>query len=208
MVTRWSKRPDLSAARDAAPDRAGRPSASGQRRLWPAAVSVGAPVGAVEEGLLRHVEHWMLQATTKGVLPDVVTATMDKQSVERWFSVYLAEFIVLGRGGSEDVQGLIRHYNVPLLLSTDAGCRSLADERQVLAFTRQQVNEMRSANYDRSQELAAETLVLNGSCAIHRGLFSRLRSDGTEITKLEVTYLITGGAEGHRISAIVVHSAQ
>ena len=134
--------------------------------------------------------------------------TMDKQSVERWFSVYLAEFVAVGRGGSQDVQALIRHYDVPLLLSTDAACISLGDEGQILAFTQQQVNEMRSDSYDRSQELAAETLVLNRSCAIHRGVFSRLRTDGTQIARLEVTYLITDGTEGHRISAIVVHSAQ
>lgn len=133
---------------------------------------------------------------------------MDTQSVERWFSGYLAEFIAVGRGESQNVQGLIRHYDVPLLLSTDAACRTVGDEGQVLGFTQQQVNEMRSADYDRSLELTAETVLLNRSCAIHRGLFSRLRADGTEITRLEVTYLITDRTQGHKISAIVVHSAQ
>lgn len=140
--------------------------------------------------------------------PDAGTDTVDTQSVERWFSAYLAEFIAVGRGESQDLQGLVRHYDVPLLLSTDAACRTLADEEQILGFTRQQVDEMRSAHYDRSQQLTAETVLLNRSCALHRGVFSRLRADGTAIANLEITYLITDRTEGHMISAIVVHSAQ
>jgi hypothetical protein len=96
---------------------------------------------------------------------------------------------------------------VPLLLSTDSGCRALTDEAQVLAVAQQQIDGMRSASYDRSDELAAETVVLNRSCTIHRGRFSRLRADGSEIAQLEATYLITDGPAGRRISAILVHSA-
>jgi hypothetical protein len=94
-----------------------------------------------------------------------------------------------------------------LILSSDAGCRFLTEEAQVLAAVQQQVDSMRSADYDRSDELAAETTVLNQSCSVHCGRFARLRADGTEISQLEATYLITDGPAGRRISAIVVHSA-
>lgn len=132
---------------------------------------------------------------------------MDALSVERSFAAYLADFVALGRGDSADLQGLLRHYSVPLLVGTDSGCTALADEGQVLAFARQQIADLRSAEYDRSHQLAAETILLNRSCATHRVRFSRLRYDGTEIARLEATYLITDGAQGRRISAIVVHSA-
>jgi hypothetical protein len=66
---------------------------------------------------------------------------------------------------------------------------------------------MRSAGYDRSDELSAEISIMNRSCAIRRGRFARLRADGAEISQLEATYLITEGPAGRRIAAIIVHSA-
>jgi hypothetical protein len=80
------------------------------------------------------------------------------------------------------------------------------DEAQVLALARQQVDAMRVAGYDRTGELDAETVVLNGSCAGHRARFARLRVDGSEISRLQVTYLITDRPEGRRIPTLVVHS--
>lgn len=132
---------------------------------------------------------------------------MDKLEVKRWFDSYLADFVGLGRGDIDDVRRILAHYGVPLLLSTDAGCMVLTDEAQVVAVAQQQIDGMLSAGYDHSDELAAETTVLNRSCATHRGRFSRLRADGTEIARLEATYLITDGPVGRRVSAIVVHSA-
>ncbi|GAB1514294.1 DUF6841 family protein [Actinophytocola sp. KF-1] len=132
---------------------------------------------------------------------------MDVAEVDRWFAAYLADFVALGRGEIHDVRRILAHYGVPLILSTDAGCLFLTDEEQVLATARQQVDSMRSAGYDRSEELAAETTVLNRSCALHRGTFARLRADGTELSRFDATYLITDGPDGRRISAIVLHPA-
>ncbi len=133
---------------------------------------------------------------------------MDEVQVDRWFNSYLAEFGAVGRGDVEDVRRLLEYYGAPLLVGTDGGCTALSDEAQVLAFVEQQVQGMRSAGYDRSDELAAETTVLNGSCALRRGRFSRLRADGSEIAQIACTYLITGSSVGNRISAVVVHSGQ
>lgn len=132
---------------------------------------------------------------------------MDEAEVKRWFDSYLADFVALGRGDIDDVRQILAHYGVPLLLSSDSGCMALTDEAQVLAVAQQQVDGMRSAGYDRSDELAGETTVLNRCCATHRSRFSRRRADGTEIAQLEATYLITDGPAGRRISAIILHSA-
>lgn len=131
---------------------------------------------------------------------------MDADEARRWFDSYLADFIALGRGDLDDVRRILAHYGVPMLVSTDAGTAVLADEEQVLAMARQQVDGMRAAGYDRSEELARDTTVLNRTCAVHRGRFARLRADGTEIAQVEATYIVTDGAGGRRISAIIVHS--
>lgn len=131
---------------------------------------------------------------------------MDKVDIRRWFDSYLADFVALGRGDADDVGRMLNHYGVPMLLSTDAACMVLTDETQVLAAAKQQIDGMRSAGYDRSDELAADTTIVNRTCALHRARFARLRADGTEIARLEATYLIAEVPAGRRISAIIIHS--
>jgi hypothetical protein len=48
---------------------------------------------------------------------------------------------------------------------------------------------------------------LNAASALYQGRFSRRRKDGSEIAQLAVTYLITAGSEGRRISVLALHSA-
>lgn len=133
---------------------------------------------------------------------------MPTADVQRWFGLYLSDYAALARGDIDDSRRVLRHYGVPLLLSTDASCMALVDEAQVAAAVQRQIDDLRAAGYDRSEQLAADTVVLNRSCATHRVLLSRRRSDDTEIARLEVTYLITDASEGRRISALVVHSTQ
>lgn len=132
---------------------------------------------------------------------------MDDAETATWFRAYLADFAALGRGDIGDARRILDHYGVPMIVSSDDGPMFLMDETQVLSFTQQQIEAMRSAGYDHSAELAAETTVLNRTCALHRGRFARIRADGTEISRLEASYLITDAPVGRRISAIVVHSA-
>jgi hypothetical protein len=127
--------------------------------------------------------------------------------VEGWFTTYLADYAAMVRGDLDDRRRLLGHYSAPLLLSTDASCVTLADEEQVAAAVQRQVDDLRAAGYDRSEQVTAATVVLNRRCATHRVLLSRLRRDGSEIARLEATYLITEAGAGRRIAAIVVHSA-
>jgi hypothetical protein len=144
----------------------------------------------------------------KGCIGRRDDSAMNKVEVKRWFGSYLADFVAMGRGEVEDVRRILIYYGIPMIISTDAACMFLADETQVLAAAQQQIDSMRSAGYDHSDVLAAETTVLNRSCAVHHGRFARIRADGTEISQIEATYLITDGAAGRRISALIVHSAR
>jgi hypothetical protein len=132
---------------------------------------------------------------------------MDEAEVAHWFGSYLTDFAALARGDIEDVRRILLHYAVPMILSTDAGCMILTNEAQVLAATQQQIDGMRAAGYDHSDQIAAGTTIPNRSCVLHHGRFVRLRADGSEISRLDATYLITDLPAGHRISAIIVHSA-
>ena len=129
---------------------------------------------------------------------------MNQAGVKKWFDGYVAAFVSIGRGDA-DVRRVLDYYAVPFVLSLDEGTLHLTDEEQLLAAMGQQFDGMRAAGFDRSDELAAETTVLNGTCAVHRGRFARYDADGTEINRFDSTYLITDGSVGRRISALVIH---
>jgi hypothetical protein len=131
---------------------------------------------------------------------------VDNNDVTRWFGEYLDAFAACGRG-ERDTASLLAYYGVPLLVTTDDGFFPLTTDDQVVAVVRQQVDGMRAAAYDRSQTLESEVTVLNSASALYRGTFSRQRSDGSEIGRLTLTYLVTDGPVGRRISAFAVHGS-
>jgi hypothetical protein len=126
--------------------------------------------------------------------------------LRRWFDAYLDAFAACGRGDTDELRPLLAYYGVPLLLSTDDAAVALTTEDEVLSTLRRQVDGMRAAGYDRSETLSSEFVAINRTSVLHAAEFSRRRGDGSEIGRLRVTYLITAGAGGRRISALVVHS--
>jgi hypothetical protein len=131
---------------------------------------------------------------------------VDGNDVGRWFGEYLKVFEACGRGESE-AGSLLAYYGVPLLIATDDGFIALETEEQVVAAAQQQIDGMRAAAYDHSDVLRAEITVLNATSAFYRGDFSRRRADDEEIGRLTVTYLVTDGSVGRRISTLVLHTA-
>ena len=131
---------------------------------------------------------------------------MDSNDVRQWFAEYLDVFAACGRGERETAS-LLGYYGVPLLLTTDGGFFAATSDDQVVAAVQQQVDGMLAAAYARSEILDSEVTVLNATSALYRGTFSRQRSDGSEINRLTVTYLVTDGAAGCCISVLAVHGA-
>jgi hypothetical protein len=130
---------------------------------------------------------------------------VDSDDVSRWFGEYLDAYAACGRG-ERDTDELLAYYGVPLLVTTDEGFFALTSDDQVLAVMRQQIDGMRAAGYGRSEPLGSEVTVLNSTSALYRGTYSWQQSDGAEIRRVTLTYLVTGGPAGRRISALLVHS--
>lgn len=130
---------------------------------------------------------------------------MESGEVSRWFGEYLEAYAACGRGEAE-TESLLAYYGVPLLITTDEGFFAPASGAEVVAVVQRQIDGMRAAGYARTEILASEVKVLNARSALYEGTFSRRRSDGAEINRLTMTYLITTGAAGRRISAFAVHT--
>jgi hypothetical protein len=131
---------------------------------------------------------------------------VDGPDVERWFAEYLAAFEACGRGERE-TGSLLAYYGVPMLVTTDAGFFALTSAEAVIGAVRQQISGMRDAVYHHTATLDAEVEVLNATSALYRATFSRQRADGSEVSRLTASYLVTDGEPGRRISVLAVHSA-
>jgi NTF2-like protein (DUF6841) len=130
---------------------------------------------------------------------------VDQDAVRRCFDGYLEAFAACGRGERE-VDSLLEHYGVPLLLTTDDGFVALASADEVVAAVQPQITGMRAAGYARTEVLDAEITVLNATAALYRGAFAYRGRDGGELRRLTATYLVTDGAPGPRISVLAVHA--
>ena len=132
---------------------------------------------------------------------------MDTSDVSRWFDEYLAAYAACGRG-EQDTATLLAYYGVPLLITTDSGFFVVPSRDEVVAAVQPQLDGMRAAGYARSEVLDFEIIVLNSASALLRGMFSYHRSDGEEIRRVSLTYLVTDGAVGRRISVLAVQSTR
>jgi hypothetical protein len=130
---------------------------------------------------------------------------VDPAEVRRWIGEYVDVFASCGRGDAA-ASSLLDYYAVPLLLTTDDGFFALTSADEVVAAMQQQLDGMRAGGYAGSEELGAEVTVVNATSALYRGTYSWRRDDGTELRRPRLTYLVTRGALGHRISVLAVES--
>jgi hypothetical protein len=122
----------------------------------------------------------------------------------QWFGEYLDALTTCAQEDGDDL-ALMEYYGVPLLIVGDEGFAPLTSMDDVTALIRGQVNWLRAAQYHHTAVLCAEVAVLNSSSALYRGTFSQRRADGTELTRVTMTYQLTKGRVGVRISMIAVH---
>ncbi len=129
---------------------------------------------------------------------------MDRGEVSSWFGKYLDAFAACCRG-EQDTSALLAYYGVPWLVTTDAGFFALTSEAAVVGMLQQQVDQLLAAGYQRTEVLDSDVTVFNAASALYLTTLSRQRADGTEISRLTGSYLVTKGALGLRISVLVVH---
>lgn len=135
--------------------------------------------------------------------------TLDARAAAEWFGKYLDMFAACGRGEC-DVAELLNFYAVPLLLTSDEGFVALTTRDQVTAAMQGQIDGLVAAGYHHSEVLTAEASVINAASALYRTAIARVRSNGTEVGRVAVTYLLTDGVtDGFtrlRISVLAAHS--
>jgi hypothetical protein len=120
-----------------------------------------------------------------------------------WMDAYLDVFAACGRGEG-GLDAVVEYYDPPVLLTTDDVSTRLATEGDVLAWAQGQVDGMMAAGFDRIEVLDLVVEPLNGTTSLVRGRFVRRRRDGSEISRIDATYLVVVGDQGPRIAALAV----
>jgi hypothetical protein len=129
---------------------------------------------------------------------------MDTDGLSKWFADYLDTFAACARGDRE-IASLLHYYGVPFIITSDEGVVALTADDQVAGVMQGQLDSLRATGYHHSDELHSEMTVLNSATALYRGTFSRRDRDDGEIAKVTVTYLVTDGPSGLRISLLAAH---
>jgi hypothetical protein len=130
---------------------------------------------------------------------------VDADDVSAWFSKYIAAFAACGRG-AQDAASLLSYYGTPLLITTDDGFFPMTSGEQIVAAVQPQLDGMRAEGYERTEVLSSDVTLVNATSALYRASFSYRGRDGNEIRRVSLTYLVTDGSAGRRISALLVQS--
>ena len=129
---------------------------------------------------------------------------MPSEDLGQWFDAYIEAFAACGRG-ERAPESLLDHYDPPLLLTTDDVCVRLPGDGEVLEWIKGQVDGMRAADFSRIEVLDRDIEPLNATTTLIGGSFARRRSDGSEIARLDVTYLVVERSGDPSIAALIVH---
>jgi hypothetical protein len=131
---------------------------------------------------------------------------VDENAVRTWWADYLTAYAALGRGEAQpaDVGGF---YSTPMLLTTDDVATTLATVDEVHTWLQAQAASMGAADYHHTEILDSGVEILNRTTAILRFQLARQRSDGSEISRMTVTYLVVDDSENLSIKTLVLHSS-
>jgi hypothetical protein len=132
--------------------------------------------------------------------------SLDSDAVNRWFDEYFDIFAACARGDG-DMSALLRHYGVPLILTTDDGITALMTDDEAAAVMQSLVDGLRANGYHHTTVLHSEVSVINATSALYQATMSRRNHDGIEIGCPTITYLVTDDVAGLRIAVLASHGA-
>ena|SRR6185503_13065348 len=129
---------------------------------------------------------------------------MDAGAVNRFLNEYLEAFAACVRGERE-IASLLAYYGVPLIITSDDGVIALTTDSDVVTVIQSQVDGLRGLRYRRTEVLQSQVTGLNATSALYRASLARSDDTGNEIDCPTITYVVTDGESGPRISVLAAH---
>ena len=125
----------------------------------------------------------------------------DETEVGRMLGEYYRAFSTLS------VQAILPYLNQPAMLVGPAGAIALPTPSAIEPIFGPVMEGLRTRGFGRSELGAEEIRILSAKDALATGIAIRYKTDGTELERAGITYLLRKSDDGWKIAAMVLHGA-
>ena len=131
----------------------------------------------------------------------LAAAEDDKAAVTRLLTDYYTAFSTL------NVQAILPYYLEPSLLISTRGVVATPTHAALATTLTPVLEGLRAAGYARSELTMLHVKRLSVTTALASGIAVRYKTDGQELERVGVTYLLQKADDGWKIAALIAHDA-
>lgn len=123
-------------------------------------------------------------------------------AVHRLLTEYYRTFSTL------NVQNIAPFFHQPCLFVSPQGVMAAPTHVEVSEVFRVIAEAFRAKEYSRSDLIVKDSKLLSASAALVTGIAVRYKTDGNELERVDVTYLLHNSNNEWKIAVIVIHDPQ
>jgi hypothetical protein len=124
--------------------------------------------------------------------------------VRAWYDGYANTFTSLARGESSDLEAWLEFFAIPSTVILDNRYLAFTDGSTLRSFWGALIDQLRRANYPRSDIHRLDVRPLNPRAALIEGMFTRHDGTGKEFARFDAVYLAAKTDGGWRFTAVVL----
>ena len=124
---------------------------------------------------------------------------VEKAAVERTLRSYGDAF---SRG---ELSSISQHCNIPFVVNAPQGVRVFATTAEVETFYDTILRDLRERGYSHSKWVELHVRLLGKTAALASGVFTRYKTDGSELATLGGTYLLRKNDSDWKVAVVTVH---
>ena len=125
----------------------------------------------------------------------------DEAAVNRMLDEYYAAFSTL------NIQAILPYFHQPALLIGTPGVIALPTPAAVLPIFTLVMQNLRARGYGRSELDQRKVRLLSAKSALASGIAVRYKSDGQELERVGVTYMLHKADDAWKFAVMVLHDA-
>ena len=125
----------------------------------------------------------------------------DEAAVNRMLDEYYAAFSTL------NIQAILAYFHQPALLIGPPGVIALPTPAAVLPIFTPVMQNLRTRGYGRSELDQRKVKVLSAKSALASGIVVRYKSDGQELERVGITYMLHKADDAWKFAVMVLHDA-
>ena len=125
----------------------------------------------------------------------------DEATVNRMLDEYYAAFSTL------NIEAILPYFHQPALLIGPPGVIALPTPAAVLPIFTPVMQNLRARGYGRSELDQRKVKVLSAKSALASGIVVRYKSDGQELERVGITYMLHKADDAWKFAVMVLHDA-